>query len=99
MLGSVESLRAADDASHGTCCRATTVATVMADQTVRSMSWQKVIITCRSVPMSRSRPCRSSFGLQAVLNRRPFASRSRSAPRSGRSKPVSARQARGPREG
>ena len=44
-------------------------------------------------------PSRSSFGLHAVLNRRPFASRPRSAPRGGRLEPVSAWQARVLREG
>ncbi|ESZ13030.1 hypothetical protein X737_26500 [Mesorhizobium sp. L48C026A00] len=44
-------------------------------------------------------PCRSSHGLHAVLNRRPFASRPRSAPRGGRIEPVSTWQARVLREG
>ena len=72
---------------------------VVAAQLIRAEDWQMVMATCRSVPMSTSRPCRSSLGLQAVLNRRPFASRPRSAPRCGRAGPVSAWQARVPREG
>jgi hypothetical protein len=44
-------------------------------------------------------PCRPSLGLPAVLNRRPVASRPRSAPRGGRIEPVSTWQARVPREG
>jgi len=44
-------------------------------------------------------PCWSFLGLHAVLNRRPFASRPRTAPRGGRFEPVSTWQARGPREG
>ncbi|MBZ9673095.1 hypothetical protein LB543_22185 [Mesorhizobium sp. ESP7-2] len=66
---------------------------------LRSMNRQVVMITCPSVPMSKSRSCRSSLGLHAVLNRRPAASRPRSAPRGGRIGPVSTWQARVPREG
>jgi len=49
--------------------------------------------------MSKSSPVPVLLGLRAVLNRRPVASRPRSAPRGGRIEPVSTWQARVPREG
>jgi hypothetical protein len=59
----------------------------------------EVMVTCRSVPVSMVRPSPASLRSCAVLNRRPFASRPRSAPRGGRRVPHSTWRARARREG
>ena len=80
----------ADDAIYRTSSRATivVVTVVAASIPIDELADGHHHLPFRSHVEIEAVP--SSLGLQAVLNRRPFASRPRAAPRGGRIDPVSA---------